>query len=338
VDPIYVAKGQFVRFRVVKEPGLSEGWPEGDPIWTLPSGEKINSVEEEIFFNEGSLNAEDYKTISVTCGNTLTARIFVCSVKVLSADVTNDKIVIDLKGQVSGVLKIELIGTENTHLIKEEQKSGGTCEECFNIPNLSIGEYRYVRATWRVNDIDVIDKLPYHIQVLGNYHHTRYGTPDEAVTTCQGGATGTLCWTDGPADCVWNQESGISAIWLSQIDINANGYSSTLSSLIQKEGICTRPTGATCTEDNSFRKVTSITGSCLHEQLVANETVAFNRVLNPNLDCGDVVFIYGFGVKTVTDTGDHPEMMWLDHYIGRIGCTGVTDLSPSAMTIKFFND
>ena len=61
--------------------------------------------------------------------------VTVIKVDIISADVTKDKIHIELEGGQTGLLKLELVNP-NYHLIRQVVRSAGEYYETFNIPNL----------------------------------------------------------------------------------------------------------------------------------------------------------------------------------------------------------
>ena len=92
------------------------------------------------------------------------------TVQILSADVTEDCINVTLRPeQRRGVFTLKLIGPEVQHTIRTVQdRASGSYAETFDIPNLAVGEYTQVYASWNVDGELATDTFDYHIQVLGN--------------------------------------------------------------------------------------------------------------------------------------------------------------------------
>jgi len=230
---------------------------------------------------------------------------------------------------------LELTGPGGSHTIREETRSSGSYDETFDLPNLSIGEYTKVKATWTVGGAPCIDEYDYHIKVLGAYDHTCYNTPDES------GCTGSLEWFSyvianpvnpcGPAPpCNWINAQGKSG-WLNAIfDPKAGtGSGKDVSKYIySREWYCTgsdyprrlRRTGCAC-------------GSCEYDCISVGD-VAINSG-NEDLECGETVCVHQHGTHTVRDTGDLA-MDQLDHYYGVSDCGYCPSIGDDIMTIKVY--
>jgi hypothetical protein len=253
-----------------------------------------------------------------------------------SADVCQDRIYVYLMGQgATGTLKLELTGPGGSHTIREETRSYGGYSETFDIPNLSVGEYTKVKATWTVDGFYCIDEFDYHINVLGEYRHTCYNTPDES------GCSGSLEWFSyvignaqnpcGPAPpCNWINAQAKSG-WLNAIfhpqagtgsGKDASGY------IYSREWYCSgsdyprrlRRTGCAC-------------GQCENDCISVGDVAI--KPDHPHLSCGDKVCVYQHGIHTVKDKGALAEKQ-LDHYYGVTDCGDCPTIGESIMTIKLY--
>lgn len=246
---------------------------------------------------------------------------------VTSADVCEDNIHVDLGPPgLSGTLLLELTGPAGSHTILEETRESGSYDETFDVPNLPVGEYTQVEGTWSIEDTPCTDEYPYHIQVLGDYDHTCYNTPDEA------GCAGELQWfsyTTGDCvnvDCVWTNAQGRSE-WLDEVEENGSGMD--LSGHVYSlEHFCTgnyyspalRRTGVPCAQ----------CGGTVSEGDVAVQPN------HPYLGCSDRVCVHGHGIHTVVDTGSGVAETQLDHYTGVSACNVCNPPGDNIMTIKLF--
>lgn len=251
-------------------------------------------------------------------------------VDITSADITQDRIHVDLSPSgLTGTLKLELV-TPDYHLIREVSRSSGSYNENFDIPNLSEGEYNYVVAKWIFSWGYVFDYYSYHIKVLGNYRHTFYNTPDES------GCSGSNSWfsytvgTCQVTDCIWHDAQGRSG-WLNEIEENGSGRGIS-GHIYVLEHYCTgnryspglRRTDQTCP---------ACGGTLSTSDVAINEN-------HDDLSCGDQVFVYQLGgspggVYTVRDYGGGLSMRQLDHYYGTSDCNDVPG-SQYRMTVKLY--
>lgn len=264
--------------------------------------------------------------------------VTVVGVKIEEADVTMDRIRVKLEpAGLSGELKLELIEPD-THVIRTDMRDSGTRNESFEIPNLAIGEYMKVKATWKVMGATATDELEHHIRVLGNYRHSQYNTPHEAQCS---GPDRRAYITD--SRCSFNRTT-LRDQFISQVNLNGSGVSINFGDL-QGEVFCLGQSSAPGDAANrSFRQQT-IRPDCAGFGL-GNDTVARDPA-HPHLDCGDEVFIHNVGVKTVTDRcpacGDPTnrnagEVGQLDNFTldGACSSNEVGDLARNRMTIKIF--
>ena len=261
---------------------------------------------------------------------------FMCDVT--SADVCEDKIHVDLIGPgATGTLKLELTGPGGPHTIREETRSYGGYDETFDIPNLSVGEYTKVKATWTVDGFYCVDEFDYHIKVLGVYRHSVYNLPRES---CYSGSNEDFCYTAGnctATSCSWSTDGSGNSDWLDAVELNGSGYSSSLGYVTTEEWCQDHgyPPPEGC--NGHLLRDLSITGGCPEcsgESLIANSTVAV-KPSHPDLDCGDTVCVYTVGTRTVTDKGGGLSIAQLDHFVGLSDCSTATDIG-NLMTIKLY--
>ena len=74
-ETLYVLKGSTVTFRAVSAPVV--GWPCGTPRWEGSSGASGSGETKAVIFTTLSTTLTDYKTVTATCGNSMTANIIV---------------------------------------------------------------------------------------------------------------------------------------------------------------------------------------------------------------------------------------------------------------------
>jgi len=246
---------------------------------------------------------------------------------VTSADVCEDKIHVDLEPTgLTGPLKLELTGPGGSHTIREVTRSSGSYDETFDVPNLSVGEYTQVKATWTIEERACPDQYVYHIKVLGGYNHTCYNTPDES------GCSGSSEWysyTIGSCTttaCTWTNAQGKSE-WLDEIEENGSGKDVS-GNIYSLDHYCRgndyspklRKTGAPCAQCGGTVSVGDVAVAPSH----------------PDLHCGDTICVYGHGTHTVVDNGGGVPEGELDHYTGVSACNVCTPPGNGIMTIKLF--
>lgn len=283
---------------------------------------------------------------------TTEVEVNVIDVHVDSADVTRDTITGRLEPSgVSGTLKLELLGSTSLAILNE-QRVGGPFNETFNIPNLAEGDYTKVKATWKVGEASATGELDYHIEVLGQYRHSQYNSPDERQCN---GPPAPVFVLGSPATCFDAFEQGLllKSDFTSQVNVNGSGLSGrfgdikSLAATRCKNVTQNRPPGVTGGNDgNSFVEVSFIDGACANIPL-SNSTVAGCLPESDPLGrgifhCGDRVYIQGLGVKTVTDhcpaCCNAAAQKQLDNYTRTdTRCTAGHDLLPGTpMTIRLF--
>jgi hypothetical protein len=257
------------------------------------------------------------------------------TVQILSADVTEDRINVTLRPeQRRGVFTLKLIGPEVQHTIRTVQdRASGSYAETFDIPNLAVGEYTQVYASWEVDGELATDTFDYHIYNLGVYRHTQYTLPDESHSTCQGPAVD-VCFTDTAC----NYECGtLCQPFDREVWENGSGTSQNHGT-IQREWDCQdrpeSPVPESCSGKHLYRaNVAAPVPSCGG---TLDETIVATMRRHPVLDCGDRVYVVGIGVKTVGDVGGQVNEQQLDHFTNNRACSGIPSL-PNAVTIKLFD-
>lgn len=331
--------------------------------WIVSSGEAVEVTESSTFTtSKGAMNnniltasssassSEGADWVRATYNSTTTdsdhdCDLTVFEIDVTGADVTDDSINVSLKPtdiQLTGTLLIELDNPNNCEILSES-RSGGNYEESFGIPSLSVGEYSTVKGTWNVGGGSDEDTYNYHIKVLGTYRHSKYVISNE---NCYSGGSTAFCYTSGDCTyvvgdgtpgkdhCIWNTNGSAKTSFITDVGIQGSGYSSSIGYLT-REGYCNKPTGCTL----GYRELNSGIIGCPtwpNYGLVANGTVAV-KVGHPYLTGGDQVFVYGIGVRTVSDTGALPNgNSQLDHFVGlRVCGVTYTDFG-NYMTIKLY--
>jgi hypothetical protein len=258
----------------------------------------------------------------------------ISGVEITFADVTQDRICVVLRPTgPTGTLTLQLL-TPDQHTIRTITRPSGICYETFDIPNPPSAEYSYLKAIWSVPTGSPTALFPYHIKALGLYWHSRYAIPDE--NECSGNSQ-TIYFT-GPGNCTniptcnYQQSSGKSE-WLTRVDINGTGLSSTIGYLT-KERHCNQVPWPRF----RARNIASGCPACAspYDNLALDGTVAVNES-HPDLVCGDRIFIHQIGERIITDTGNLPlGNIQVDHYSGVQGCNCQDNIGYK-ITIKLFN-
>jgi hypothetical protein len=73
---LYVVVGDHVVFKAVPNPG-GAFWPTGKPVWSGSSGASGTGETVGVGFHTLSSSTNDYKTVTATCGNTVTVNVVV---------------------------------------------------------------------------------------------------------------------------------------------------------------------------------------------------------------------------------------------------------------------
>ncbi|NQZ08324.1 MAG: hypothetical protein HRT35_14300 [Algicola sp.] len=266
-------------------------------------------------------------------------------VTIQSADITQDSISVRLvPNNVSGTFTLVLVQADgsSTYLLSQGTKSGGTHSFHFTMNNLPDNTtFHHVRATWTVRQTTVQTQFQHKFKILGDYRHSQYNTPSQNGTDC--GADGdsrsyVTTETLGISQC-FNPGATYRTLDLpirfkDRVVLNGSGNTS-LYGAVQWDQFCQSVSNAPSDAiENTFRDKTAITPGCGASYALGNSTVAA-RPNNPNLSCGDQVYIQGFGIKTVTDYCPVCTDTQLDNYTStETGCNIFTDLTASAKTIK----
>jgi hypothetical protein len=73
---LYVHLGTTVQFKAIPDPGTA-AWPSGKPVWGGTSGASGSGATTSVTFSTLSTSTSDYKTVTATCGNTVTVNVVV---------------------------------------------------------------------------------------------------------------------------------------------------------------------------------------------------------------------------------------------------------------------
>ena len=293
-----------------------------------------------------------------------THQITVFGIDITSADITNDQIHVDLEpANLTGTFTLSLFRPANpqnqnqanpfTHQIRQEEKTSGGYDESFNITGLAIEVYRKIIATWTVDGVTASDEHDYHIQVLGNYRHTYYNTPDENGTVCSEDDERDFTWSRAIepggqgcilTDCVWRTTQG-EIEWLDEREENGSGQDRN-GDIFSGEFACL---GENPPDGIELRRTRQACPQCapVNAGLVAGESVA----MMPGHDflrCNDRVFVHNLsndhvdagtagGVYIVRDHGIGVRERQVDHYHGVSDCDAVPGTQESLMAVKLFD-
>jgi len=269
-------------------------------------------------------------------------------VDITDADITQDKIHVELSPEgLTGILKLELVGFELTggekiHLIREAQRSSGSYNESFDIPNLSTGDYVKIKATWTVDNESSIDEYNYHIKVLGKYKHTCYNTPYEPLCPSDeiedpqwyiyviGNGCGTIY------NCEWHVAQG-KYRWLdciANLDYGTGSGKAQDGHIYIIEYYCTEVNPPSWQFIYRFRRTDALCPADGEEGLNPGDVAIMKG--HPHLKLGDKVFVYQHGVHIVRDYGRNLVEKQLDHYYGISGCFDCPSLGNGIMTVKLY--
>ena len=249
-------------------------------------------------------------------------------VVIVSADIAADSIVLRF-GPVgkSGSLALELVrtGAPSHAILTGVTRSSGETTESFHIPQLAVGEFDQLRATWTMDGTNYSSTFPMPIRVLGMFRHSQYNIPNES--SCGGTAVPAYI-TNSACHFV---PTTLSSGFVSQVNLNGSGVSTAHGNLV-REAYCLRQPGHPAdAAERSFRTATAFHGAC--GGALDNTTVANCRT-RADLGCGDRVLIQDHGIKTVTDycpaCCGHNQ---LDNFTTAAACTGINDLG-NFMTVK----
>ena len=76
-DPLIVCRGDSVTFHSVTDPDDPAGVPEEDPVWAGSSGATGFGYDNTVAFDTTSTSLTDFKTVTVECGQLITANVLV---------------------------------------------------------------------------------------------------------------------------------------------------------------------------------------------------------------------------------------------------------------------
>lgn len=341
VAPAAAKATQAISFIALVE---DENCPEGERsyLWDFGDGGISTAASPSHSY---AFPGEYTVTVKVSCGGcagttkTDTTMIKVIDVFVLSADVVADEIGLLLAPDgVTGDLTVELANPDGHTIVGPAPRAGGSYTESFNIPGLAEGEYQTVRATWEVEGVSVSDERGHHFQVLGNWRHSQYNTPED--TMCGGAPLGCYITTNnaaGATQCFNGPPFTFHNVMLpqqfvDQVNLNGSGRVAAFGD-VQIDAFC--PGTATAPADaggHTFRQQAIVPACGL---ALGADTLA-GCLADPDVACGDRIFIHTIGMKTVTD--NCPACCagaQFDNYTLDGACAGILDLG-RFMTIKLF--
>jgi len=279
----------------------------------------------------GSWTDKDGKTSTYFKGETESPEFKIFEVKIISAEVTQDKIHIELKPDgLSGNLKLELVGPSTTHTIREVVRNSGSYDETFGINDLAEGEYTQVRASWKINNQTASDVFDYHIKVLGNFKQTWYNVPIQSGTKCQQGMDIKVCVAY--PKCKWNIDTW-KLEFIKAIQMEGTGKSISYGYVKKGFGDCKN---RTICKGMHFYSVDKVIGAC-NEELSANTDIAVNYASLKDLPCGTKVYIHAFRkVKFVKDFCQGCGSTKIDNFYGESDCNTFPENIESTKVIKIY--
>ena len=248
-------------------------------------------------------------------------------VTILGVSLPNNQVRVRLEpAGMSGTLEVKLTGGSQRVLANTTYASGDHTIGFGNLSSYSAGqEFTQVKATWTVNSQAASATSNYHFKVLGIYNHTQYNTPGSGQ--CSGSSLN-FCYFTGDCvnvqSCSVHQTSQAPSSWVTEVEENGSGFHLQLG-FVSREEFCAPP--GTC--GHTFRRVTGPCPFCNGLPLTPGATVAING-FNPDLSCGDRVFVEGVGEVQVTDHGGGLAIQQLDHYVGISGCNQASTIGSRA--------
>ena len=162
--PLTVGKGATVEFTATRTNSSttpsSPGWPSGKPVWGGTSGASGSGETISVTFNTVSSTTSDYKTVTATCGNTVTVNVVVCEIDKLQyrrgedayQDVTSTLFVekggsIDFKAIIKPAGATWPSGKPVWGGTSGASGSGETISVTFNTVSSTTSDYKTVTAT-----------------------------------------------------------------------------------------------------------------------------------------------------------------------------------------------
>lgn len=211
------------------------------------------------------------------------------TVSVTTADIVADQIVVSLSpASSSGTLVVTAQGPSVSKTVFSGTRSGGQHTFSFGRASLPIGSYTTVTASWL--GASASRSVSFH--ALGVYRHSQYNVPAESA--CSGSPI--TAWVISGA-CVFTQTT-LRSDFAQQVFINGTGSSISHGLLKYTTSCSNYPPGAS--SQNSFLKVTSVTGSC-NTPLIAGQDVAVYP--NPALGTSYPTWVCGDDLLYVTAAG-----------------------------------
>ena len=181
-------------------------------------------------------------------------------VQITNADIYGNDVAVVLTGpSASGTLNVTLQGPSPVQL-GSQSATPGTYHFSFNRPNLPLGQYSAVQASWTVGSTTGTGSSSVAFNVIGLTRFSTYNTPYESQ--CSGGQSTAYLITDwnGPT-CHWTTAQ-LNSNFMSQTTTNGTGVSLANGTLKAYGALpyCELPPGGT--SSTTFYEVPSITGSC----------------------------------------------------------------------------
>lgn len=260
----------------------------------------------------------------------LTRSVDLTGIEIQSASLADNEIWIDLQpANAYGTLHVYL----DDLLVDSFPTPGGPILTGFGqVTRLPRGrEFHTIRVEWEIEQGVCRAQFDYRFKVLGTYRHTQYNIPDLSDPTCDAGTVTQVFITDD--ECRFEQDD-LPEPFRAQTAMNGRGRTEE-HGVIANEFYCfedgTPPQEAL--PEYTFRRQQEAEGAC---GPVDVDTVAV-REDHPDLQCGDEIYIYGVGVKRVTDYCPGCLIQQCDNFTWDPRCTGIVDLG-NFPTFKLYSD
>ena len=261
------------------------------------------------------------------------------SVSIQSASIPRNRISVTLAGPgCTGDLEVRITGNQRTHNVMTVARAGPRTHTIdFGRDLIPEGQYDEVEATWSIRaGLTPDDEYPYPFSALGGYTHSQYTKPNQAHPTCATGDSSDVFVTEERSsngrwvtNCFDDEDEYTATTFPETFRLeakeNGNGRSTAFGD-IQLDWVCPyetpRPDAAAF--GYVFRDINTIQPACTGGGL-GSSTVAVSS-LNPDLSCGDTIFVSGIGTKTVTDHCPICGTTKIDHYTADGRCSGILHL------------